>query len=203
MGNYFNRKHGSVVDMRPEEPGLFGRKRKSSVSTLLVPEELVRGIYEECPVFFRRKKPGKAALSPDESSEGSPGKRGRGDGVSIKLGLKNLLNKYRGLFAMGYLPFSEKAKLKYQDEGLDLQEVKFRPDEEDWAELGIIAYGLGVSRCWLFSYMLELERSYIAELFRNPAIRDVVATATASRPQQIVRISGRRRFLRRILHFRV
>ncbi len=123
--------------------------------------------------------------------------------VSISLGLKNLLNKYRGLFAIGFLPFSDKAKLRYQEEGLNLQEVKFRPEEEDWAELGIIAYGLGVSRCWLFSYMLALERSFIAELFSDRAIRDVVATATASRPQQILRISGRRRFLRRILHFRI
>ncbi len=185
MGNLFNRRHGTKVDLKPEGPKYEYYKKKNpkreTVSTLLVPEDYMGDIYTEFPVVKTR----------------------RGHVVSIKLGLRDLLNKYRGLFAIGHLPFSEKAKLKFQEEGLDLQEVKFRPDEADWAELGIIAYGLGVSRCWLFSYMLELERSYIGEIFSMRAVRDVVATASASRPQQILRISGRRRFFRRILHFRI
>ena len=65
--------------------------------------------------------------------------------------MKKLLDKYRGMLARGYLPFQEKPKLTYQEEGLELQKFCFRSDDADWYELGILAYGCGVSRCWLFS----------------------------------------------------
>jgi hypothetical protein len=34
---------------------------------------------------------------------------------NFKVGLKKPLEKYRGLLAVGYLPFSEKPKLTYQE----------------------------------------------------------------------------------------
>lgn len=46
---------------------------------------------------------------------------------------------------------------RYQEENLDLKKMNFRPFEEDWVKLGILAWGLGVSRCLLFSILLELD----------------------------------------------
>ncbi|AVQ13092.1 PF07600 family protein [Leptospira santarosai] len=47
------------------------------------------------------------------------------------------------------------AYARYQDKDLNLQKMNFRPFEEDWCKLGILAWGLGVSRCLLFSLLLE------------------------------------------------
>ncbi len=44
---------------------------------------------------------------------------------------------------------------RYQEKNLNLQKMNFRPFEEDWCKLGILAWGLGVSRCLLFSLLLE------------------------------------------------
>ncbi|WP_232380532.1 DUF1564 family protein [Leptospira ainlahdjerensis] len=46
---------------------------------------------------------------------------------------------------------------RYQEEDLNLKKMNFRPFEEDWVKLGILAWGLGVSRCLLFSILLELD----------------------------------------------
>ncbi|WP_025183352.1 DUF1564 family protein [Leptospira kirschneri] len=44
---------------------------------------------------------------------------------------------------------------RYQEKNLNLQKMNFRPFEEDWCKLGILAWGLGISRCLLFSLLLE------------------------------------------------
>lgn len=44
---------------------------------------------------------------------------------------------------------------RYQEKNLNLQKMNFRPFEEDWCKLGILAWGLGISRCLLFSFLLE------------------------------------------------
>nr|WP_228036613.1 DUF1564 family protein [Leptospira borgpetersenii] len=47
------------------------------------------------------------------------------------------------------------AYARYQEKNLNLQKMNFRPFEEDWCKLGILAWGLGISRCLLFSVLLE------------------------------------------------
>jgi hypothetical protein len=145
---------------------------KETVSTLLIPEKLLQ--------FLDRDKDKK---------------------VNLKLILNKLLHKYRGLMACGNLPFADKPKISYQSDGLNLQPFKFRPNHADWFELGILAYGLGVSRCWLFSFLLELESSGISEFLELG--RDVVATPNRSRPRMIHQIMGRRRYINRKIHFRI
>lgn len=44
---------------------------------------------------------------------------------------------------------------RYQEKNLNLQKMNFRPFEEDWCKLGILAWGLGIFRCLLFSFLLE------------------------------------------------
>lgn len=48
---------------------------------------------------------------------------------------------------------------KYQEENLNLVKMNFRPFEEDWCRLSILALGLGVSRCLLFAILLELDKN--------------------------------------------
>ncbi len=80
-----------------------------------------------------------------------------------------LLNRFKELALCGLFPKSEKAKTAHQEEGQSLVKVKFRPKNEDWVELGIIANYPGITRtacpayvawgmCWaLFSWFLLLD----------------------------------------------
>ena len=175
MISYFHRKHEKKVDLKEFE--------RSTVSTLLIPRHLVEKLDLVIP-----------------SVENSNTKKKL---YKFKDGLKKLLDKYRGLLARGYLPFQEKPKLTYQEEGLDLQKFSFRPDDADWYELGILAYGCGVSRCWLFSFLVELDLSLMADFIDIGKAIFGVTSADVSRPRLIQQIFGKRRFIHRILHFRL
>ena len=122
---------------------------------------------------------------------------------NFKLGLKRLLEKYRGFFASGYLPFQGKPKLTYQKEGLELEKFSFRPDDVDWHEPGILAYGCGVSRCWLFAFLLSLELSLVGEFVDLVKTKFGDTTLYHSRPRLIQQIFGKRSYIHRILHFRL
>jgi len=175
MISYFHRRHEKKIDLKG-----FNR---SSVSTLLIPKHLVEKLGLVIP-FVENSKTKKKSYK-------------------LKDGLKRLLEKYRGLLARGYLPFQEKPKLTYQEEGLDLQKFCFRPDDADWFELGILAYGCGVSRCWLFSFLVELDLSLLADFVDIGKAIFGVTSADLSRPRLIQQIFGKRRFIHRILHFRL
>ena len=72
--------------------------------------------------------------------------------------LKYLLIEYRSAVLAKNLPVSEKCKRLYQDAGQDLQRRNFRPDNESWLELGMLARSLGISRCCLFIRLLLLDK---------------------------------------------
>ena len=175
MISYFHRRHDKKIDLKEFE--------RSSVSNLLIPKHLVEKLDLVIP-FLENSKTKKKSYK-------------------FKEGLKKLLDKYRGMLARGYLPFQEKPKLTYQENGLELQKFCFRPDDADWYELGILAYGCGVSRCWLFSFLVELELSLIGEFLDCAKEIFGVTSADVSRPQLIQQIFGKRRFIQRILHFRL
>ena len=75
--------------------------------------------------------------------------------------LDRLLCKYRGMTLCKLLPVAEKCKTQYQDAGLDLKRVNFRPDNKSWLELGLLARAFGISRCMLFVclYMMYVGNS--------------------------------------------
>jgi hypothetical protein len=175
MISYFHRRHEKKVDLKEFE--------KSTVSTLLIPKHLVEKLELVIPYVENSKTKKKS--------------------YRFKEGLKKLLDKYRGLLAKGYLPFQEKPKLTYQEEGLELQKFCFRPDDADWFELGILAYGCGVSRCWLFSFLVELDLSLLADFIDIQKAICGVTSADVSRPRLIHQILGKRRYIHRILHFRL
>ena len=175
MISYFHCRHEKKVDLKEFE--------KSTVSTLLIPKHLVEKLELVIPYVENSKTKKKS--------------------YRFKEGLKKLLDKYRGLLARGYLPFQEKPKLTYQEEGLELQKFCFRPDDADWFELGILAYGCGVSRCWLFSFLVELDLSLLADFIDIQKAICGVTSADVSRPRLIHQILGKRRYIHRILHFRL
>ncbi|MCB1176745.1 MAG: DUF1564 family protein [Leptospiraceae bacterium] len=117
--------------------------------------------------------------------------------------LKYLVGKYRKFIALGYIPHGKNVRIKYQKKGQSLVNVKFRPWDEDWAELGILAYGLGVSRCWLFSYLLELEFSLLGEFLDLPEVIQGLATLTNSSPRNIWQFKEKKKYFNRVLHFKV
>ena len=175
MKTYFNRKQQKKVDLKAFP--------LPTVSTLLIPKELLPALDKICFVGYNPKTNKKI--------------------YDLRAGLHLLLNKYRGFLALGNLPFAPKPKLTYQEPKLDLQKFSFRADDADWFELGILAYGCGVSRCWLFSYLLSLELSVVEEFVCHVVCRCGVTTVELSRPRLIQQIFGKRRYLHRIIYFRL
>jgi hypothetical protein len=175
MSGYFNRHHEETVDIK-----VFDR---STVSTLLVPKELTTKMNRVIPELVHPKN-GKSFWD-------------------FRSGLRRLVSKYRGFLACGNIPFQSKPKLTFQEDGQDLQKFSFRVDDDVWFELGILAYGCGVSRCWLFSYLLSLELSGVSMLVSLPEFQKGVTTATLSRPRLILQIFGKRRYIHRKIHFRI
>lgn len=102
---------------------------ENSVSTLLIPEYL----YED----FRLKT-----------------KKFKGN---TSLYLQSLLRRFRTVTHSGLIPEPEKLKTSFQERGLNLQKVSFKPKNVDWIELGELAFAFGKSRCWLFVFLLKLD----------------------------------------------
>ncbi|MCB1177655.1 MAG: DUF1564 family protein, partial [Leptospiraceae bacterium] len=88
--------------------------------------------------------------------------------------LAYLLRKYKFFLGNWQFRSSRKIKTLFQDSGLDLKRISFKPRNSDWLELGTIAMGFGVSRTYLFSYLLELEDRGLGDFFDIPQIRNVV-----------------------------
>jgi hypothetical protein len=76
------------------------------------------------------------------------------------------------------LAFAEKPKLTYQEDGLELQKFSFRPDDVDWFELGIF---------W--------------RMVVEPVETEI--TTTTADLGLIHKIFGKKRYIHRILHFRL
>jgi hypothetical protein len=105
------------------------RKTDKSISTLLVPAHLLKGLK------IKTKE----------------------NGCSLVVYFRNLLWKFRTLTHSGMIHPPRKIKTEYQEEGLDLKRVNFRVGNADWIELGGLALAFGKSRCWMFTYLLELD----------------------------------------------
>ena len=78
-------------------------------------------------------------------------------GCRLSSYIKYLLVEYRSAVLDRNLPVARKCKCLYQNAGLDLHRRNFRPDNESWLELGMLARSLGISRCCLFIRLLLLD----------------------------------------------
>lgn len=141
-------------------------KKEKSVSTLLVPAHLID------------------ALKAKKNEHGR----------QMSVYLRNLLKMYRTLTHSGMLPHPRKIKTEYQDEGLNLKRVTFRPSNTDWLELGELAIAFGKSRCFVFTFLLELDLLGFWEILYESGLDDVVPTN--NNPLLKVSLS-----LKRVLHY--
>ncbi|MBP9888251.1 MAG: DUF1564 family protein [Leptospiraceae bacterium] len=122
--------------------------KDKSVSTLLIPAHLIEAL--------KLKK--------------------REHGRQMAVYLRNLLKMYRTFTHSGMLPHPRKIKTEYQNEGLDLKRVSFRPNNADWIELGELALAFGKSRCFVFTFLLELDLSGFWEMLYESGLNDAVPT---------------------------
>ena len=121
----------SMITFQNKKSFHFDRVRLSdkTISTLLVPSHLLPDLKQKT----------------------------KEHGNSLVIYLRNLLWMCRTLTHSGMIPPPIKIKSEYQDEGLDLKRVNFRVGNSDWIELGELALAFGKSRCWLFTFLLELD----------------------------------------------
>lgn len=70
-----------------------------------------------------------------------------------------LIRRYRFLLATDQFAPDGKGKVKdhYQEAGLNLRKIAFRPMEEDWQEFKIIKQLKNMSMCLLFMYLVKLD----------------------------------------------
>jgi len=102
-------------------------------------------------------------------------------GNSLVVYLHNLLRMYRTLTHSGLIPIPRKVKTEYQDEGLNLHRLNFRPSSADWIELGELALAFGKSRCWMFTFLLELDILGLWEILSESGLSDAVPTKSSLR----------------------
>ncbi|MBP9886594.1 MAG: DUF1564 family protein, partial [Leptospiraceae bacterium] len=102
----------------------------------------------------------------------------REHGNSLVVYLRNLLWMYRTFTHSGMIPPPRKIKTEYQNEGLDLKRVNFRVNNADWIELGELALVFGKSRCWMFTYLLELDILGVWDILSKFGLNIAVPTST-------------------------
>ena len=54
--------------------------------------------------------------------------------------------------------------------------MSFRPNNADWIELGELALAFGKSRCFVFTFLLELDLSGFWEMLYESGLNDAVPT---------------------------
>ena len=59
---------------------------------------------------------------------------------------------------------------------MDLKRVSFRVNNSDWLELGELALAFGKSRCWLFTYLLEIDLLGLWEILSELGLSNAVPT---------------------------
>ena len=71
--------------------------------------------------------------------------------------LAYLLRKYQTDQTIIFRNNDIAACLSYQEKGLNLRRIHFRPYETDWIKLRLMAFSLNMSMCALFVMLLQLE----------------------------------------------
>lgn len=151
------------------------RQIDKTISTLLVPAHLLEGLKQKT----------------------------KENGKSLVVYFRNLLWMYRTLTHSGMIHPPRKIKTEYQEEGLDLKRISFRVENVDWIELGELALAFGKSRCWLFTFLLELDILGLWEILSELNFSNVVPTKNKLRLRVLWSL---RRFLQdfaRSYHVRV
>ncbi len=129
------------------------REIDKTISTVLVPAHLVDGLKQKT----------------------------KEHGNSLVVYFRNLMWMYRTFTHSGMIHPPRKIKTEYQDEGLDLKRLNFRVGNSDWLELGALALAFGKSRCWIFTYLLELDLLGVWDILSKFGMNVAVPTTTKLR----------------------
>jgi hypothetical protein len=81
-------------------------------------------------------------------------------GRRVALYLHYLLNDSMLEYKLSFLK-PQKWKKSYQEPGQGLEKVFFYPDECDWARLSILSNATGFSRCFLFVFLMLIDKGVI------------------------------------------
>lgn len=103
-------------------------------------------------------------------------KKTKENGNSLVRYLSRLLKKYRTFTHSGMIPPPKKIKTEFQEEGLNLKRLSFRVRNSDWIELGELALAFGKSRCWVFTFLLELDILGLREILSKSRLINAVPT---------------------------
>ncbi|HMV45462.1 MAG TPA: DUF1564 family protein [Leptospiraceae bacterium] len=95
---------------------------------------------------------------------------------SLNTYFKFLLSQYRIITHSGLIPYPASIKTQFQKNNLGLTRVSFRVDNDDWIELGELSIAFGKSRCWLFTYLLELDFLGLWEILSKTDLINEVPT---------------------------
>ena len=150
-------------------------EEEDSVSTLLIPELLVADFN------LKKEKYNK----------------------NVSLYLRSLLRRFRSFTYTGILPEPVKIKTQFQDENLNLKKVSFRPRNADWIELGELALVFGKSRCWMFTYLLELDILGVWDILSKFGLNIAVPTSTELRLRVSLSLKRVLQHFERAYHVRV
>lgn len=123
-------------------------ERSKTISTLLVPSHLLNELRD------KKKEHGNRLTSY----------------------FTRLLKMYRTLTHSGLITPPRKIKTEYQEEGLDLKRVSFRVKNSDWLEIGELALAFGKSRCWVFTFLLELDIRNLWDMLVKSGLDNAVPT---------------------------
>ena len=58
----------------------------------------------------------------------------------------------------------------------DLKRISFRPNNDDWLELGELALAFGKSRCYVFTFLLELDLLGVLNILYESGLDRAVPT---------------------------
>ncbi len=151
------------------------RQTDKTISTLLVPAHLLDGLKMKTKEHGNR----------------------------LVIYLHNLLRMYRTITHSGMIHPPRKIKTEYQEEGLDLKRVSFRVGNADWIELGELALAFGKSRCFLFSFLLELDISGTWDILSQLNLSNAVPTKNKLRLRVSWSLSRVLQYFERSYHVRV
>ena len=139
-----------MVTFQNKKTFRFDRKRLAdkTISTVLVPAHLLESLK----------------------------KKTKENGNSLVAYMRNLLWMYRTVTHSGMIPPPRKIKTEYQEEGLGLKRLSLRVNNADWLELGELAPAFGKSRCWVFTFLLELDILGLWEILSESGLSNAVPT---------------------------
>ncbi|MCE9499094.1 MAG: DUF1564 domain-containing protein [Leptospira sp.] len=104
------------------------------------------------------------------------------DSSQLTVYLKTLLNRYRCICYSGALPSYDGIKTKFQAKGQNMKLRSFRPNNEDWAELKLIAAMHGMTATFLFVILLEMDSTPGISRRMDKAFDGVDPTALLAHP---------------------